>query len=511
MAKPSFVIVGGTPESLSLSDSASAALGAAIGAAKPAPAETPRPAPVMTEHEGSIGGKAVRYRATAGFLPVRDGGEGKTKAEMFFVAYELIGVDQAERRPVSFVFNGGPGSSSVWLHMGALGPKRVQLDPEGRPLPGPGKAIDNDQSWLDLTDLVFIDPVSTGLSRAATGEDAKQFHTLEDDVKSFGEFIRLYLTRQQRWMSPKFLVGESYGATRAAALAKHLQSDLGIFVAGITLVSPALDFQLLSFDHGNDIAHVLFLPTYAATALYHGLVKPAAGSSAADLIKVVEKFAIERYLPALAMGASLPVKDAESICGVLASFTGIDAAVWRRKHLRIRDDEFFRELLRDRATVVGRLDTRFTCSEITRPPTDINADPSYAAVVGAFSTALHSHLLGTLKYVVDTKYEILFVNTEHWNFNAPNRYVSTSPHLLCALIDNPQLRVHVCAGWYDAATPHFAADFSVSHLAMQPGLKERITTTYYEAGHMVYTRAAELVNFKKNAAVFYASAAPETP
>jgi carboxypeptidase C (cathepsin A) len=351
--------------------------------------------------------------------------------------------------------------------------------------------------------------VSTGLSRAATGEDAKQFHTLEDDVKSFGEFIRLYLTRQQRWMSPKFLVGESYGATRAAALAKHLQSDLGVFVAGITLVSPALDFQLLSFDHGNDISHALFLPTFAATAMFHGRVTPPEGSSAADMVKAAEEFAIKEYLPALAMGASLPAKDAESISSMLAAFTGVDAAVWRRKHLRIRDDEFFRELLRDKAMVVGRLDTRFTCSEIPRPPTDINADPSYAAVVGAFSTALHSHLLGTLKYVVDTKYEILFMNLEHWNFNAPNRYVSTSPQLLCAMIDNPQLRVHVCAGWYDAATPHFAADFSVSHLTMQPGLKERVTTTYYQAGHMMYIHAAELVNFKTNAAMFYAAAAPE--
>jgi carboxypeptidase C (cathepsin A) len=506
MAKPSFVVIGGTPESLALSDAAASALagavGSAAGAASPTPA--PRPAPVITEHDGLIGGRTQRYRATVGTLPLREGGEGKTKADIFFIAYELIAPDAGERRPVTFVFNGGPGSSSIWLHMGALGPRRVKLDPEGRALPGEAQVVDNEFGWLDMTDLVFIDPVSTGLSRAAAGEDAKQFHGLDEDVKAIGEFIRLYLTRQQRWGSPKYLAGESYGATRAAALAKHLQADMGVYLSGITLVSPALDFQVLSFDHCNDIAYPMFLPTYTATALYHDAAKVPAGKTAAMVIKEAEQFAIAEYLPALAAGSALPAAKAAAVAERLSAFTGLSAAFWLRKHLRLRDEEFFAELLRERGKTVGRLDTRFTCDAVVRSgATDVSADPSYAAILGAFSTALHTHLLGTLKYPGDGRYEILYLNLEHWNYNAPNRYVTTAPHLLHAMIDNPQLQVLVCGGWYDAATPHFASDHSVSHLCLYPSLAGRIKTTYYECGHMVYLREADLAKFKADAAAMY--------
>jgi len=506
MAKPTFVVVGGTPESLSLSESVATALAGAVSGTGAAPTAVPRPAPVVTEHVGPVGGRVQRYRATVGTLPVREGGEGKTKGDIFFVAYELSSAEagaQGESRPITFVFNGGPGSSSIWLHMGALGPKRVKLDPDGRALPGQSQAVENEYTWLDMTDLVFIDPISTGLSRASTGEDAKQFHGLDEDVKAIGEFIRLYLTRQQRWGSPKYLVGESYGATRAAALAKHLQSDLGTYLAGITLVSPALDFQSLSFDHSNDIPYALYLPTFAATAVYHGAVALPSGTSLPQFVAEAERFAVEEYLPALAQGSFLSSARVAAIAGRLAGFTGIPAADWTRKQLRLRDEEFFAELLRDRGLTVGRLDTRFTCDRIARPVTDICADPSYAAILGAFSTAMHTHLLGTLKYPGDGRYEILQMNLEHWNYNASNRYVTTAPHLLHAMIDNPQLKVLVCGGWYDAATPHFASDHSVSHLCLAASLAGRVKRTYYECGHMVYLREADLAKFKADAAVLY--------
>lgn len=467
---------------------------------------TPPPPTSITEHEVTMNKVLVKYRATAGTLPVKTSGEGKIKAQMFYVAYERLGVDDHAARPITFVFNGGPGSSSVWLHMGALGPKRVRLTEDGHPLPKRGEVIDNEYSWLDLTDLVFIDPVSTGLSRPAEGEDAKQFHSVEDDVKSVGEFIRLYTTRNKRWQSPKFLAGESYGSTRAAALAFHLQTQHGMYLDGVTLISPALDFQTLCFDHGNDLPYALFLPTYAATAYQHGKLASQAGKTIDEVIKRAEDFAIKAYLPALAQGGRLTEAEKASLAQELALLTGIDAPTWIRMNLRLGDSDFFKLLLRDQARMVGRLDSRFTCPVLTRPESDINADPSYAAINGAFTQALHTHLLGTLNYASEVKYEILYLGLDHWNFNASNKYVTTSPDLHKAMVDNPRLRVLICCGYFDAATPHFAAEFSASHIGLDREIHNRITTKHYGAGHMMYIRHADLVQLKSDAAAFYAQA-----
>jgi len=473
------------------------------GAKSEAAGAPPVPPTSITEHEVTINNANVKYRATAGTLPVRSSGEGKSKAQMFYVAYERLGIDDHAARPITFVFNGGPGSSSVWLHMGALGPKRVKLSEEGHPLPRRGEVIDNEYSWLDLTDLVFIDPVSTGLSRPTEGEDAKQFHSVEDDVKSVGEFIRLYTTRSKRWQSPKFLAGESYGSTRAAALAFHMQTQHGMYFDGVTLISPALDFQTLCFDHGNDLPYPLFLPTYAATAFQHGKLTEHAGKTIQDVIKRAEGFALKTYLPALSQGGRLGVEEKDQIAQELAILTGIDAATWIRMNLRINDGEFFKLLLRNQARMVGRLDTRFVCPVLARCESDINADPSYAAINGAFTQALHTHLLGTLNYTSEAKYEILYLGLEHWNFNASNKYVTTSPDLHKAMVDNPRLRVLICCGYFDAATPHFAAEFSAAHIGLDSEIHSRIKTKHFGAGHMMYIRHADLVQLKNDAAAFY--------
>jgi len=515
MSKPSTFFLAGSFDDASLPAAVRDAVSAAAKKGIPDDDKPKKTEAAVTEHDmplpGGGDGQRLRYRATAGTLPLRIGGEGKAKAELFYIAYEKLDVEHLDDRPLTFVFNGGPGSSSVWLHMGALGPKRVLLGDEGEPLAPPTKVVDNEWTWLDLTDVVFIDPVSTGLSRAAEGEDAKQFHTLEEDVKAVGEFIRLFCTRRQRWASPKFLVGESYGATRAAALAHHLQGLHGIYLSGISLVSPALDFQVFFFDHANDLPYVLFLPTYAATAFFHKRLATGAFTDLASVVTQAETFAIDTYAPALAKGGLLPDAEKAAIAEQLAKLTGLSKQLWLRSHLRINDQQFFKELLREEGKIVGRLDSRFVCKDVPRKAEDINADPSYSAVNGAFTAALNAHLLGSLKYTSEAKYEILYLDLEHWDFNAPNRYVSTTPDLLRAMTDNPRLRVNVCTGYFDAATPHFASDYSTSHLGLDPSISARITTHRYEAGHMMYIRRPDLIKFKADAAAFYASCASGGP
>ena len=313
---------------------------------------------VVTEHEMVVGGQVLHYTATTGLMVMKDE-EGKAKAKIFFIAYTKKDVTDSATRPLTISFNGGPGSSSVWLHLGVLGPKRVISGDVGNVAPPPYRLTTNAYTLLQSSDLVFVDPVSTGYSRPAPGEEAKQFHGLEKDIASVGDFIRLYVTRYQRWNSPKYLIGESYGTTRAAGLAGYLQDRHGMYLNGLMLVSVILDFQTARFDLGNDLPFLLFLPTYAATALYHNKVTLAAGQDRKSFLAAVEAFALRDYALALLQGDRLPDAERQQIIQQLAAYTGLTPTYLQETNLRIQIQRFVKELLRTERRTVGRLDTRF--------------------------------------------------------------------------------------------------------------------------------------------------------
>lgn len=466
---------------------------------------TDPPATSVTLGSLKIDGKEIAYTATAGTLPLLDDA-GKITANVFYIAYTKHGED-ASKRPITFTFNGGPGSSSVWLHLGAFGPKRAQLNDQGEPLPPPSKFVDNDLSILDLTDLVFIDPVTTGYSRAAPGQDPKKFHGVQEDIQAVGEFIRLYTTRNKRWSSPKFLAGESYGTTRATALVGHMQDRLGMNFNGVILISAILNFQTARFDEGNDLPFVLFLPTYTATAWYH---KKLSTSMQADLkatLSQVEKFAEDEYAVALMKGDKLPEAERNRVAEKLASFTGLSTEYILRANLRPEIMRFTKELLRSDRRTVGRFDSRMKGIDGDAAGERHEYDPSYATVQGAYTASLNDYVRNTLKYETDSPYEILTGKVQPWNFgDSQNRFLNVAPTLRSAINKNRHLRVFLASGYYDLATPYFAADYTMNHLNLETSLRKQISTEYYEAGHMMYVHRPSHEKLKKDLAGFYKSA-----
>jgi carboxypeptidase C (cathepsin A) len=452
-----------------------------------------------------IGGQPVKYTSTTGTLPLMDDA-GKVKANVFFIAYERSGQDRA-KRPVTFAFNGGPGSSSVWLHLGALGPRRVLFGPDGETKPPPASLEDNESSWLDMTDLVFIDPVSTGYSRQAEGENANQFHGLNEDIASVGSFIRMYCGRYQRWDSPKFLVGESYGTTRAAGLSGYLQDQLGMYLNGIVLISTVLDFSTISFDAGNDTPYWLFLPSYTATAWFHKRLAPELQADLARTLAEARAFASGEYLAALARGDDLPAAESEAVAAKVARLTGLSREYVSRARLRVSMGGFAKELLRDRGRTVGRFDSRYTGMDRTGTGAGPDYDPSHAAIQGPFTTAFNSYVRRELGYESDRNYEVLTGNVQPWNFGgANNRYANVSETLRSAMTKNPSLRVMFCAGYYDLATPFFAAEYTGAHLGLEDSLRSHVVKHFYQAGHMMYLRQEDRAKLKADAEAFYRDA-----
>lgn len=470
--------------------------------------------PVVTEHDINIGGQTIHYRATAGLMPQVDD-FGKSKASVFYIAYEKLDKtgpngewarpDQS-KRPVTFTFNGGPGSSSVWLHMGALGPRRVVFGDDGQAPVPPATLVDNDQSWLDLTDLVFIDPVSTGFSRAAEGEDASKFHGLNEDAKSVADFIRLWLVRNDRWLSPKFLAGESYGTTRAAALSGDLQDRLGIYLNGITLISMVLNFQTLSFDSANDDAYWLFLPTYSATAFYHKKLKPPFDQDLEKTLRQAREFAGHDYLLALAKGDGLSKEEREAIAQQLSDLIGLSKEYILRSNLRVPIFSFTKELLRDQGRTVGRLDSRYLGYDVNDVSDRTEYDPSYAAILGPYTAALNAYVRGELKFESDVNYEILTGRVRPWRFPSESSYPDVSRTLSGAISRNPYLRVSIECGYFDLATPFFASEYTVDHMGLEPALRKNVRMNYYKSGHMMYVRKEDLAALKQNASKFYSQA-----
>ena len=458
--------------------------------------------PSITHHTMTLGGKPFAYTATAGYMPMKDE-NGKLKANIFYVAYTKDGA--SNQRPMTYAFNGGPGSSSVWLHLGAIGPKRVLLTDEGWAPPPPYRLVDNEQTWLAFTDVVFIDPVTTGFSRPAEGEKAEQFHGLEEDLQSVGDFIRLWTTRYGRWASPKFLAGESYGTTRAAGLSGYLQNRHGMYLNGIVLMSTILNFQTARFDVGNDLPYVLFLPSYTAAAWYH---KKLAADLAASLPKALEeseKFASGAYTLALGKGANLSAAERQQTVQELARLTGLSAEFVDEHDMRLALQDFNRELLRKERRVVGRLDGRFAAPE--RGGDGISSDPSYAAIYGPFAAMLNDYVKNELKYENDLPYEILTDRVRPWSYATyENRYVNVAERLRGAMTQNPALKVFVAAGYYDFATPYFAAQYTFDHMGLDPSLQKNIHVEHFAAGHMMYIHKPSLEKLTKDVAAFYAGA-----
>lgn len=463
---------------------------------------SPQEETMVTHHTVSIGGKGYKYTATVGTLLLKEE-EGKPRASVFYIAYTLDGVTDKSRRPLTFSFNGGPGSSSVWLHLGVLGPRRVEMDEEGFPLPPPYHLVNNESSVLDETDLVFIDPVSTGYSRAVPGEDPGQFHGVKQDIESVGEFIRLYTTRNERWLSPKFLIGESYGTTRAAGLAGYLQNRHGMYLNGIMLVSAILNFQTARFDVGNDLPFVLFLPTYTATAWYHKKLPDNLQNDLPGTLRQVEKFALNEYTLALMKGKDLTNSEKDSVANKLSRFTGLSREYVRQSNLRIYIFRFVKELLRDRRRTVGRLDSRFTGIDRDAAGESFDYDPSYAAIQGPFTATMNDYVRRELKFKSDLPYEILTGRVRPWDFkNYENRYVNVAETLREAMTKNPALKVFVANGYYDLATPYFATLYTFNHLGLDASLQKNVSMGFYEAGHMMYIQQASLRKLKKDLSGF---------
>jgi carboxypeptidase C (cathepsin A) len=461
---------------------------------KPKPEVVDRPAPVddlvTTRHVLSTDAGELRYTAVAGRLVLReevtkdDAFDGyKPKAEVFLTAYTLDGADP-RTRPLTFAFNGGPGSASVWLHLGLLGPKRVDSGDAGDLRPPPYGLVDNPQTLLAHSDLVFIDPVSTGYSRATQGEKPKDYHGYTADIESVGEIIRLWTSRTGRWLSPKYLCGESYGTLRAAALCRYLQERYGMNLNGLMLVSAVLDMTTLEFGPDNDAPYPLYLPTYAAIAHYHGL---HGDRPLTDVVAEAEAFAARDYPFALAQGARMSAEGRAAAVATLARLSGLDPDYVDRVDLRPEHVRFFTELLRSRRRTVGRLDGRFLGWDTDYGREHWSADPSLDAIRGPYTAAINHYLRVDLNYANDLPYEVLSERVHPWSFQEfENRYASVTDRLAAAMRANPFLRLYVACGYHDGATPYFATEHTMAHLPIPNQLRDNIRLEYFEAGHMMY-------------------------
>ena len=473
----------------------------------------------VTHHSVTINGAEIRYTATTGTLVLKEESEKegeKAKASVFFVAYTRDDVADPGSRPITFAFNGGPGSSAVWLHLGLLGPRRIKPNEEGKPPQPPYQLINNDFSILDKTDLVFIDPVSTGFSRAVPGEKAKQFHGFKKDIESVGDFILLYLGRYKRWNSPKFLIGESYGTTRAGGLSGYLQEQHGTYLNGIMLVSVVLNFQTIRFAPGNDLPYILFLPTYAATGFYHGKseaskerpFEPAQAEAHFDnTLNEVKEFAMGEYTLALMQGSEIPPGKRADMIKRLAAYTGLSHAHLDWTNLRVDIFRFCKELLRDEGRTVGRFDSRYTGIDRDSAGESFEYDPSAAVIQGAYTAMLNSYVRGELEFDSDLPYEILSRRVHPWNYEQhQNQYVNVADTLRKAMSMNPALKVFVASGYYDLATPYLATEYTFTHLGLDKSLQDNITMAYYKAGHMMYIDMPALAKMKGDLDAFLDSA-----
>ena len=466
-------------------------------------AETPPPLVSITKHTGSFGGVTVAYSATARETYLK-GEDGTPKASIFSTAYIKEGNDPT--RPITFLFNGGPGSGSLWLHMGAFGPKRVALPSDARDDGGPPYPIvPNPDSLLDVTDIVFIDPVGTGFSHALGKTEAKSYWGVTADAKSISDFIRQWLSENGRWNSPKFLGGESYGTTRSAAVAHELEGSYNdVALNGIILISTILDFGAQAEVPGNEMAYVINLPTMATTAWYHGKVadKPA---DVAKFAAEARAFASGSYLTALVKGNRLAGDERAAIRKKLARFTGLSEQYLDTADLRVTPGRFYKELLRDRKLTVGRLDSRYTGTDFDSAGEEPDNDPSFYGIDGGYTAAFNAYVRGDLAFKTDRQY-VTIGGVSDWDWKLKGRetgdsayYFNVAPYIGRTLRENSGARVFIGAGWYDFATPFFGAEYALSRTGIPA---DRLEFHYYGAGHMIYVHDTDLALLSRDIRAF---------
>ena len=469
-----------------------------------------KPEKFITKHNISINTKIINYTATVGTLILKNE-KDEPIAAFGYTAYIKDGETDPTKRPITFSYNGGPGSSSMWLHMGIMGPRRVVVNdplPNG---PAPYKVEDNMNTILDVSDVVMMDPIGTGLSRAV-GKTSKNsdFWGVDQDIKSVSQFIRDYTNENERWNSPKYLLGESYGTFRSAGVADYL-SNLGIAVNGIVLVSNVLDIRTLSFNPGDDISYSLNLPSYAATAWYHNKINPKP-SNLMDYLKEVRLFSLGEYASALMKGDLMTANERESILNKLTMYTGLSKDYWNKANLRVNQPQFCQELLRDSGWIVGRLDSRYKGVAQDQLSEYAFNDPQSSNISPAYISAFLNYYTTELNVSKEKKYNTSAYSLTgfDWDWKHPKGNGSvgdpatpnTGPDLVSAMSNNPKLKVLVLNGVYDLATPFFASEYTFDHLGLNKTIRGNITHKYYDAGHMMYVHQESAVKFKKDVVEF---------
>ncbi len=477
--------------------------------AKPAAeAAPPKEESSVTDHSIRMGGATIPYKATAGTILLKDD-EAKPNASMFYIAYTRSDVKDPSQRPLAFLYNVGPGSSSVWIQMGAFGPRRVDTANAQPTPPPPYRVVDNANSLIEVADMVFIDPVGTGFSKVVGKAKDKDFWGIDQDVKSLAQFITTYVSRNNRWNSPKFLIGESYGTFRNAALVNYLQSHDGMDFNGVVMMSTVLDLGTISFNEGDDLSYVLYLPSYAATAYFHKMLK----DPPADLtgfLNEARQFAATTYAGALLKGASLSATEKAEVAKQVAHFTGLGEDYVQKADLRVNLPQFMAELQRSRGLVTGRLDARFSGPTFDPLSEYGEYDPQETAITGAFTAAFNTYVREDLKFGKDLTYEVANPKAgPGWDWKRPDEHGFSFPgapnveaDLTQALISNAHLQVQVENGLYDLATPFFATEYTMGHLRLPENLRSHIHFDYYDAGHMMYLREEDLGKLKSNVASF---------
>ena len=457
---------------------------------------------VVTEHSAVIHGQSIPYTATTGTMALStDLGQ----YEIFFTAYTRSDVKDLTTRPVTFVFNGGPGSASLWLHMGFMAPKRLSLDPDGKALRLPAQLTDNDSSFLDMTDLVFIDPVGTGYSRVLGDTKVDSFYTYDGDIQSVGDFIRLYVSRYHRWGSPKYVAGESYGTTRAVGLCKYLAEAHSLGLNGLMLISSANNFASLEFGLGTELPYALYVPTYAADAWYHGKLDAAyQNMSLESFLEEVRSFVSETYEPALFKGRSLAEEERREVASQMAGYTGLSEDYILSSNLRVNLDNFCKELLHDEKQMVGRLDGRFSGPVTSGDLGDGDSDPSDFNTDYVFAAAINWYITEDLGFRTDLPYQALSIDVnKKWKFDLDNAVISQENTIYEAMSKNSFLKVWVLCGYYDAATPFYAAEWVYNHVFIDDSRLDNLRFTYYPSGHMIYLHEPSLEKIHGEAEAWY--------
>ncbi len=483
--------------------------------AKPAePAEKkepPKEESSATEHSIKIGGQTVNYTATFGSILIKDEKDEPT-ALNFFTAYTKSDAKDLSERPLTFIYTGGPGSASAWLHMGAFGPRRIVTDDARFTPPAPYRLVDNAYSLIDKTDAVFIDPVGTGFSHAVGKAKDKDFWGIDQDVHSLAQMIRIYVTRNNRWNSPKYLLGESYGTFRSAALGNYLQQHDGMGLNGIVLISSVLDLSQLTFGPGDDRCYILYLPSYAATAWYHKVLKNPPSDLNAFLADA-RKFAAGEYASALMKGAQLSDAEKADMAKKLSAYTGLSEEYLIKANLRVKLPQFNEELKRSQGETTGRLDSRYTGYTYDLLSEYAEYDPQSTAITSAFTSAINDYIREELKYKTARNYTLLGGEPgRNWDWKRTDSrrgFFPGAPNVMDdlaqAMIANPYLHVQVENGLYDLATPFFATEYTMEHLGLPAKLQSHMKVEYYDAGHMMYVNEASLAKLKENVAKFMES------